>query len=95
MVPGLYLLPVFWLGRLILVYHPPRPWPASTASCLLFESDNGRFRIRLSLCSPRAGVPSRLPSGVDLTFAIEAAASSVSECEIQNSTGNLYLPVVL
>jgi hypothetical protein len=32
---------------------------------------------------------------VDLTFAIEAAASSVSECQIQNSTGNLYLLVVL
>src|SRR5277367_1961745 len=63
MVPGLYLFLVFCLGRLILVYHAPRWWPTPTASCLLFESDNGQFRIRLSLCSSRAGVPSRFPEG--------------------------------
>ena len=34
-------------------------------------------------------------SGVDLTFATRLAASSSSECQIQNSTGNLYLLVVL
>src|SRR5258708_1279912 len=30
------------------------------------------------------------PSGVDLTFATHPAASSSSECQIQNSTRNLY-----
>src|SRR5579872_3978753 len=35
------------------------------------------------------------PSGVDLTFATHLAASSSSECQIQNSTTNLYLLVVL
>ena len=34
-------------------------------------------------------------SGVDLTFATRLAASSSSECQIQNSTRNLYLLVVL
>ncbi len=33
-------------------------------------------------------------SGVDLTFATHLAASSRSECQIQNSTRNLYLLVV-
>src|ERR1700679_2757275 len=35
------------------------------------------------------------PSGVDLTFATHVAASPKSECQIQNSTRNLYLLVVL
>ena len=34
-------------------------------------------------------------SGVDLTFATRLAASPRSECQIQNSTSNLYLLVVL
>jgi hypothetical protein len=34
-------------------------------------------------------------SGVDLTFATHPAASSSGECQIQNSTGNSNLPVVL
>ena len=34
-------------------------------------------------------------SGVDLTFARHLAASSYSECQILNSTRNLYLLVVL
>ena len=76
MVPGLFFCLLFWPGRLILVYHPPRSWPASTASCLRFESDNGQFRIRLSLCFLRE--PARhLDCPVDLTFAIKAAASLV------------------
>jgi len=33
--------------------------------------------------------------GVDLTFAIYLAASSESECQILNSTKNMYLLVVL
>ncbi len=33
-------------------------------------------------------------SGVDLTFATHLAASSRSECQIQNSTRNLYLLMV-
>ncbi len=36
----------------------------------------------------------RTTSGVDLTFATHLAASSRSECQIQNSTRNLYLLVV-
>jgi len=34
-------------------------------------------------------------SGVDLTFATHLAAGSQSECQIQNSTRNLHLLVVL
>jgi hypothetical protein len=34
-------------------------------------------------------------SGVDLTFATHLAASSESECQILNSTRNLYFLVVL
>jgi hypothetical protein len=34
-------------------------------------------------------------SGVDLTFATHLAAGSSGECQIQNSTRNLYLLVVL
>jgi hypothetical protein len=34
-------------------------------------------------------------SGVDLTFATHFAAPSSSECQIQNSTSNLILLVVL
>jgi hypothetical protein len=34
-------------------------------------------------------------SGVDLTFATHRATSSSSECQIHNSTRNLYLLVVL
>ena len=34
-------------------------------------------------------------SGVDLTFATYQARRSRSECQIQNSTSNLYLLVVL
>jgi len=33
--------------------------------------------------------------GVDLTFAAHLAAGSQSECQIQNSTRNLYLLVIL
>ncbi len=40
---------------------------------------------------PRPVLPT---SGVDLTFATHLAASSRSECQIQNSTRNLYLLVV-
>ena len=35
------------------------------------------------------------PSGADLTFATHLAASPGSECQIQSSTSNLYLLVVL
>src|SRR5579863_8308732 len=34
-------------------------------------------------------------SGVDLTFVTRLATNSESECQIRNSTGNLYLLVVL
>src|SRR6186997_2221719 len=59
-----------------------------------------RFRDRLmtkmdsceSLWTSRR---SHQPSGVDLTFAIQLAASPRSECQIQNSTSTLYLLVVL
>jgi hypothetical protein len=34
-------------------------------------------------------------SGVDLTFATRLATNSESECQIPNSTRNLYLLVVL
>src|SRR5262245_43841726 len=37
----------------------------------------------------------KLASGADLTFATHPAASSQSECQIQSSTRNLYLLVVL
>src|SRR6185437_5689830 len=41
------------------------------------------------------GSHSGTASGVDLTFATHLAASPQSECQIRNSTRNLYLLVVL
>ena len=55
----------------------------------LCEGQSGMF-----LCGELDEVAKRT-SGVDLTFATPLAASSSSECQIQKSTRNLYLLVVL
>jgi hypothetical protein len=61
-------------------------------------AENTAAPIRYVLNVPALGHARRiapLPSGVDLTFATHLAAGSPSECQIQNSTRNLYLLVVL
>src|SRR5215467_6997293 len=49
----------------------------------------------LAVCANERSRRPRRPSGVDLTFATYSSANSSSECQIQNSTSNLYLLVVL
>jgi hypothetical protein len=75
---------------------------ASALAALQAEREciHGSWRVRtatersedLILIAPKANDDA---SGVDLTFATHLAANSQGECQIPNSTRNIYLLVVL
>jgi len=50
--------------------------------------------VRSPFAEPHVELLNRHTCGVDLTFATHRATSSSSECQIHNSTRNLYLLVV-
>ena len=70
------------------------PVSAGDAHCSAWLARHLRSNF-LFLALADSGFGANHISGVDLTFATYLAASSSSECQIQNSTGNLYLLVVL
>ena len=100
-----YLIPV--ASKAQFPEHGRRPWHRRKCRGLFVRAPvftvsqgqswaktrNWGFQVRLSTGAPRSqAYPT---SGADLTFATHPAAGSRSECQIQSSTRNLYLLVVL